>query len=113
MNHNNDESQFWEILTREHLVDLSQFHKPRFFDEVPFLARESDMAFLSDYPSEQANTMVLRFALKFLKSVVSYEEHLTAYFAAVTVWRLSESDPFTPICSFGPARFIGRRKRSY
>jgi len=32
---------------------------------VPLFARESDLAFLSEYMSEQAKTLLLRFALKF------------------------------------------------
>src|SRR5436309_2732485 len=112
MNNNNHvESRFWKILTREHLVDLSQFHKTRCFDEVPLFSRESDIAFLSEYTSEQANTMLLHFALKFLTSVVSYEEHRTAYFAAITVWSLSESDPFIPYLFVwsGPIRRLGKK----
>jgi hypothetical protein len=95
-NSNSYESEFWKILTKEHLVDLSQFHKAHFFDEVPLFSRESDIAFLSEYPTDRANAILLRFALKYLKSVVSYEEHRTAYFAAITVWSDSASDPFIP-----------------
>ncbi len=98
----NYESEFWDILAKEHLVDLSQFHKSPFFDEVPLFSRESDIAFLSKYPEDEAGVILLRFALKFLNSVVSYEEHRAAYFAAITVWNYSETDPFIPnlfVCS--------------
>src|SRR5262245_39824865 len=71
----NYESKFWAILTKEHLVDLSQFHKGNFFDEVPLFSRESDIEFLFVYPIHEINSILLRFALKFLKAVVSYEEH--------------------------------------
>jgi hypothetical protein len=90
------ESKLWDILVKEHLADLSQFHKPRFSDEVPLFSRESDIAFLSEYPDDRTNAILLNFGLKFLKSVVSYEEHRAPYFAAITVWSFSESDPIIP-----------------
>ena len=95
-NDNNIESKFWTLLTQDHLADLSQYHKIPFFDEVSLFARESDLAFLSEYTSEQAKTLLLRFALKFLQAVVSYEEHRTPFFAAITVWSFSPSDPLIP-----------------
>jgi hypothetical protein len=95
-NDDNIESNFWKVLTKDRLVDLSQYHKVPFFDEVPLFARESDLAFLSQYTNEQANTSLLRFALKFLQSVVSYEEHRTAFLAAITVWSFSEPDRLIP-----------------
>jgi len=98
----NYESKFWDILAKEHLVDLSQFHKSPFFDEVPLFSRESDIEFLSRHPEDEASVILLRFALKFFNSVVSYEKHRAAYFAAITVWNYSETDPFMPnlfVCS--------------
>src|SRR5947209_473582 len=83
-NGDDDESKLWAVLTKEHLVDLSQFHKRRFFDEVPLYSRDSDIDFLAGYTNERANRILLGFALKFLKSVVSYEEHHAPYFAAIT-----------------------------
>jgi hypothetical protein len=90
------DSKFWEILEKERLVDLSQFHKPRFFDEVPLYSRESEISFLAECTSAQANSVLLQFALKFLRSVISYEEHRTPYFAAITIWNLSEADAVVP-----------------
>ena len=40
----NYESKFWDILAKEHLVDLSQFHKSRFFDEVPLFVPVHEVA---------------------------------------------------------------------
>jgi hypothetical protein len=112
-NYNYIESKFWKILTKDHLVDLSQFHKVPFFDEVPLFARESDLAFLSEYTSEQVNTLLLRFALKFLQSVVSYEEHRAAFFAAITAWSFATSDPLIPnlFVWSGPMRRLEKRLR--
>jgi len=90
------ESRFWDILKREHLVDFSQFHKSGFFDEVPLFSRDSDLEFLAKLTGDRANAILLNFALKFFKSVVSYEEHRRAFFAAITVWSGSESDPIVP-----------------
>ena len=87
MNNGNDyESKLWAVLAREHLVDLSQFHKRHFVDEVPLFSRESDIEFLSEYGTKRANSLLLNFALKFLKAVVSYEDHRSTYFAAITIW---------------------------
>ncbi len=103
MNNNaNYESKLWDILAKEHLVDLSQFHSSPFFDEVPLFSRQSDIEFLSRYPEDEASVILLRFALKFFNSVVSYEKHRAAYFAAITVWNHLETDPFIPnlfVCS--------------
>jgi len=92
----NYESKLWEVLTKEHLVDLSQFHKADFYDEVPLFSRGSEIDFLSGYASDRANTMILGFALKYLKSVVCYEEHSKPYFAAITAWSSSEDGRIVP-----------------
>jgi hypothetical protein len=75
---------------------LSQFHRSNFFDEVPFLSRESDIEFLSAHPSHEADSILLGFALKYLKSVVCYEEHRAQFVAAITVWSSAESDRLIP-----------------
>ena len=93
-NGNNYESRLWGLLEEEKLADLSQFHQRGFFDEVPLYSRESDIDFLGD-GKKTASEILLRFALKFLKSVIAYEEHHTGYFAAITVWSLS-ADPLVP-----------------
>jgi hypothetical protein len=87
---NNIESRLWKLLEKEHLTDLSQFHRPGFFDEVPLYSRQSDVDFLPDDKNE-ANEILLSFALKFLKSIVAYDQHRTGYFAAVTVWNFSDA----------------------
>jgi hypothetical protein len=107
------DSKLWEVLEKERLVDLSQFHKPRFFDEVPLYSRASEISFLAECPSAQANGILLQFALKFLRSVISYEEHRTPYFAAITIWNLSEADAVVPnlFVWSGPAQQLkGRLK---
>lgn len=95
-NNNNYESRFWQILEKNRLVDLSQFHKPDFFEEVPLYTRYADISFLTDYSSDEASALLLRFALKFLRSVISYEEHDTPFFAAITVSDFSAGDPIVP-----------------
>ena len=87
---NTVESRLWKLLEKRKLADLSQFHRPGFFDEVPLYSRESDVDFLPDDKNE-ANEILLRFALKYLKSVVAYEQHRTGYFAAVTVWSFADA----------------------
>jgi hypothetical protein len=94
-NHDLD-SKLWAVLTEERLVDLSQFHRPGFFDEVPLFSRASEIDFLSRYSNKEVNAILIRFALKFLKAVVSYEEHRSSYFAAITVWPAPEGDPLVP-----------------
>jgi hypothetical protein len=93
-NTNSYESQLWNLLEEEKLADLSQFHQRGFFDEVPLYSQESAIDFLP-HETNEASEILLRFALKFLKSVVAYEEHRTGYFAAITVWSLSV-DPLVP-----------------
>jgi hypothetical protein len=91
---NNYESRLWELLEAKKLADLSQFHRPGFFDEVPLYSRASDVDFLPRDENE-ANRVLLRFAVKYLKSVVAYEPHRTGYVAAITVWSFSDS-PIVP-----------------
>ena len=91
---NNYESRLWRLLEAKKLADLSQFHRPGFFDEVPLYSRASDVDFLPRDENE-ANGILLRFAVKFLKSVVAYEPHRTGYVAAITVWSFSDS-PIVP-----------------
>ncbi len=103
------ESRLWNLLEEEKLADLSQFHQRGSFDEVPLYSRKSETTFLPDGTSA-ANDILLRFALKFLKSVVAYEEHRTGYFAAITVWSLSDT-PLVPnlFVWCGPSRGLENR----
>src|SRR5205823_11648134 len=93
---NHNESRLWKVLEKEGLVDLAQFHKPHLCDEVPLYSRLADISFLSKLDREEASAVLLRFGLKFLKAVISYEEHRTPYFAAITVWSSAEGDPVVP-----------------
>lgn len=89
---NNDyEHRLWKLLEKQKIADLSQFHRSG-FDEVPLFSRESDIEFL--LKNDRANEILLRFALKFLKAIISYEQHPTGYFAAITVW--SQAEPLVP-----------------
>jgi hypothetical protein len=90
---NHYDNRLWKLLEKEQLTDLSQFHQPGSFDEVPLFSRESDIEFL--LKDDAASEILLRFALKFLKAVVAYEQHQKGYFAAITVWSLS-ADPIVP-----------------
>ena len=90
------DSKFWEILEKERLVDLSQFHKRNFCEEVPLYSRQAELSFLTDHTRAQANGLLLGFAVKFLRSVISYDEHPTPYFAAITVWDFAPADPIVP-----------------
>ena len=106
-----DESMMWKLLEKEGLADLSQFHRPRFFDEVPLYSRESDIAFLMGDSRAAAGDILLRFSLKFLSSIISYEEHRTPYFAAITIRNPSGDDPFVPNIFIwsGPTRQLGNK----
>jgi hypothetical protein len=90
------ESELWRTLEKEGLADISQFHKPGFFDEAPLYSRTSDVPFLSELAKADSDPILLSFALKFLRSVISYEAHSTPYFAAITVWNFSDHDPIVP-----------------
>jgi hypothetical protein len=87
MNHNYD-ARLWAVLEKGKLADLSQFHQDGFFDEVPLYSRKSDVDFLPD--GERGDEISLVFALKFLNSVIAYQPHRRAYFAAITVWDFSD-----------------------
>jgi hypothetical protein len=91
---NNYESRLWKLLEENRLADLSQFHQPGFFDEVPLYSRASDVDFLPA-DEHEASGILLRFALKYLKSVVAYEPHRTGFVAAITVWNFSDA-PLVP-----------------
>jgi len=90
------ESLLWKLLEKEQLADLSQFHKPHFYDEVPLYSRNADIAFLSDCTNAKANAILLGFSLKFLNSVIAYEEHPAAFFAAITIRNGSPADRIVP-----------------
>lgn len=90
------ESKLWRNLEKNGIADLSQYHQPHVCDEVPLVLRAADIGFLANYSRDDASAILLRFALKFLKSVISYEEHHTPYFASITVAEQSADDPFIP-----------------
>jgi len=83
------DTRLWKLLEERTLADLSQFHQQGFFDEVPLYSRESDVDFLPD--DETAKEVLLGFALKFLNSVIAYEQHRGGYAAAITVWDFTEN----------------------
>jgi len=67
------------------------------------------------YPKDEASVILLRFALKFSNSVVSYEKHRAGYFAAITVWNYSEIDPFMPnlLVCFGCIQWLKKKLELY
>jgi hypothetical protein len=85
---NNCDTKLWQVLKKRKMADFAQFHQPGFFDEAPLYTRESDVDFLRH--DEKANEILLRFALKFLESLIEYEQHPKGYFAAITLWDYSE-----------------------
>jgi hypothetical protein len=91
-----NESMLWKLLEKEGLADLSQFHQRRYFDEVPLCSRKSDIAFLTEDSSVDVSDTLVRFALKLLKAIISYESHRTPYLAAVTIWDFAGVDPVVP-----------------
>lgn len=84
------ETRLWKLLEEQGLNDLSQFHRSGFCDEIPLYSRQTEVAFLLD-DAEEAHGILLRFALKFLNSVVAYEPHPKGYFAAITIWDFPDS----------------------
>ena len=96
MNDQSYDEKFWRVLVNEQLVDLSQYHKANFFEEVPLYSRDSDLGFLSEFDSSQANSILLGFSLRFLNAVIAYEIPRSSYFAAITIWEDSESDLIVP-----------------
>ncbi len=93
-NGNAYESRLWRLLEKDNLADLARYHQRRFFDEVPLFSRDSDIDFLPK-AKKAARGILVTFALKFLQSVIAYEQHPSGYFAAITLWNLS-ADAFVP-----------------
>jgi hypothetical protein len=106
------ESKLWKILEKEGLADLSQFHRLGFFDEVPFYSRIADVGFLRKLPRDRADSILLEFALKFLKALIWYETPSAPFFAAITVWNDPEDELIVPhllVCSGKVREQIGER----
>ncbi|HEV2949178.1 MAG TPA: hypothetical protein VGX70_17520 [Gemmataceae bacterium] len=96
------ETRFWKILQDEGLADLSQFHRLGFFDEVPFYSRLSQVSFLRGLGRDRADSILLEFALKFLKALIWYETPEWPFLATITVWNDPEEEPIVPnlfVCS--------------
>ena len=89
----NYDSVLWKILEKGRLADLSQYHASPIFEEVPLYSRLSDISFLADLLTDEANQILLEFSLKFLNSVIAYEVHRAPYLAAISVWNFSENGP--------------------
>jgi hypothetical protein len=86
------DARLWRLLEEEKLTDLSQFHQPGFTDEVPLYTRKRDIRFL---PADNANEILLGFALKLLRSIIAYQRHRSGYLAAITAWS-TPADPIVP-----------------
>src|SRR5437870_3607628 len=72
---NHNETRLWRLLEKEKLTDLSHFHEPGIDDFIVVL-RQSDIEF-HQRDENPANEVHLPFALKYLKSVISYKVHPT------------------------------------
>src|SRR5438105_2600018 len=60
MTKNSDyETKLWKVLEKNQLADLSQFHRPHFFEEVPIYSRYSDISFLQECRPTEANKVLL------------------------------------------------------
>ena len=95
-NLNKFESQLWRVLESDRLSDLSQFHKSNFHDEVPLYSRFDQIDFLADFPRQQLDEILVAFSIRFLRAVVSYQEHKTPYFAAITIWDFLDDQSVVP-----------------
>ena len=106
------DARLWDLLEKRKLANLSQYHQRGFVDEVPLYTRRSDLDFLADHDS--ANEVLLRFALRFLQSVIAFEQHRNGYFAGITLWHFPNDQPdglLVP-CLFawcGPIRALKRK----
>lgn len=90
------EAHFWKMLEKSRLVDLSQYHQPDFYEEVPLYSRYADIAYLKQCSTAEASAILLRFSLRFLSAVISYEEHESDFFAAITASHTSLDEPIVP-----------------
>jgi hypothetical protein len=93
---NEFESKLWQVMEKETLADLAQYHRPNFFDEVPVYSRLSEVGFLKRLGADRADSILLAFALKFLKAIVWYESPRWPFFAAVTIWNNPEDHFIVP-----------------
>jgi hypothetical protein len=117
----NYDSALWKTLEKNRVADLSQYHATPMFEEVPLYSRLSDISFLSDLLTDEANQILLEFSLKFLSSIVAYQSHRTPYLAAISVWNFSTDDPIVPnvFVWSGPAQklrdalTLGKAKSSF
>ncbi len=100
----NYDSILWKTLEKGRLADLSQYHASAIFEEVPLYSRLSDISFLADLRTDEANQILLDFSLTFLNSVIAYEVHRAPYLAAISVWNSPTTIRSFRICLCGPAR---------
>jgi hypothetical protein len=103
MKHNGEfESRMWRVLEKEKLADLSQYHRPGFFDEVPLYSRFADVSFLSRLNRDQADAFLLSFGIKFLKALIWYEIPRQPFVASLTIWNNPDDSLIVPhvlVCS--------------
>jgi hypothetical protein len=90
----------WQVIRSEQLTDLSQFHRPNFHDEVPLYSRYEQLVFLRHLSIQDIDQVLIAFSVRFLRAVVSYQETRTPYFAAITVWNLSDHEAIVPSLFF-------------
>ena len=97
MNANGEPSvRLHKVLKKNRLAEVSQFHAPGFYDEIPLYTRESDVSFLATSPLSNGNRILLEFAVKYLESVIWYKQHKTPYFAAISVWECPSDELVVP-----------------
>jgi hypothetical protein len=106
------ESRMWRVLEKENLANLSQYHRPGFFDEVPLYSRLADVSFLRRLSRDQADIFLLSFGIKFLKALIWYEIPRQPFLASLTIWNNPEDSLIVPhilVCSGKVRKRLGER----
>jgi hypothetical protein len=102
----------WGILEKENLADLSQYHRPGFFDEVPLFSHFADVSFLNRYDRDSGDEFLLSFGIKFLKALIWYEIPRQSFLASLTIWNHPDDAFIVPhvlVCSGQVRKRLGER----
>jgi hypothetical protein len=87
-----------QLLREEELDNLAPFMAPSLFAEAPLYSQDAQVSFLDGLPVRERNTVLIRFAVKHLKTLILYRaEHFAAsdddFVAMVSIMGWEHHDP--------------------
>ena len=106
------ESSFERVLEAQNLLDLTQFDRAGYFDELPLYSHVAQLSFLDALDRDEADAVLLGLGLDYLDRVLTYAVPRVPFLAALTCFDFGKNEPLVPaifVCHGSVDDRLGRR----